>query len=308
MTIVAMNQRRRTPLRVTRVVASLLRAFSLFIILGFSISATACSSPVKQYSAVYVCTVCHPTTQRTPTTAQPTPRTPTTAQPTPRTPTTAQPTPRNATTTQRHVLTRSFHPASRSFVWYTLYVRATHQDVIYTRGRLTVDAGMSWVTMNSAPLSGDVEGLDIAVADDSSGVPEDTSVSLSSVESLAYDDITTIRSTVSIEVDDLDLTTTSNDNTTNNDTTNTTQPNNDTTNTTQPNNNTTYTTQPNNNTTYTTQPSNNTTYTTQPNNTTYTSQPGNDTGYTSQPGDDTGYTSQPGDDTGYTSQPSDDST
>ena len=276
MTMVAMDQRRRTPLRVTRVVASLLRAASLFIILGFSISATACSSPVKQYSAVYVCTVCHPTTQRTPTTAQPTPRTPTTAQPTPRTP----------TTTQRHVLTRSFHPASRSFVWYTLHVRATHQDVIYTRGRLTVGAGMSWVTMNSAPASGDVEGLDIAVADDSSGVPEDTSVSLSSVESLAYDDITTIRSTVSIEVDDLDLTTTSNDNTTNNDTTNTTQPN----------NNTTYTTQPNNNTTYTTQPSNNTTYTTQPNNTTYTSQPGNDTGYTSQPGDDTGYTSEPSDD------------
>jgi hypothetical protein len=205
-------------------------------------------------------------------------------------------------------LTRSFHPASRSFVWYTLYVRATHQDVIYTRGRLTVDAGMSWVTMNSAPLSGDVEGLDIAVADDSSGVPEDTSVSLSSVESLAYDDITTIRSTVSIEVDDLDLTTTSNDNTTNNDTTNTTQPNNDTTNTTQPNNNTTYTTQPNNNTTYTTQP-NNTTYTSQPGDDTgYTSQPGDDTGYTSQPGDDTGYTSQPGDDTGYTSQPGDDST
>ena len=186
------------------------------------------------------------------------------------------------------MLTRSFHPASRSFVWYTLHVRATHQDVIYTRGRLTVGAGMSWVTMNSAPASGDVEGLDIAVADDSSGVPEDTSVSLSSVESLAYDDITTIRSTVSIEVDDLDLTTTSNDNTTNNDTTNTTQPN--------------------NNTTYTTQPNNNTTYTTQPNNTTYTSQPGDDTGYTSQPGDDTGYTSQPGDDTGYTSQPSDDST
>jgi hypothetical protein len=206
------------------------------------------------------------------------------------------------------VLTRSFHPASRSFVWYTLYVRATDRDVIYTGGDLTVDAGMSWVPMNSAPQSGDVERLDIAVADDSSGVPEDTSVSLSSVESLAYDDITTISSTVSVEVDDLNMPTTNNDTTPNNNTTDTTQPNN-TTDTTQPNNDTTYTTQPNNDTTYTTQPNNDTTYTSQPNNdTTYTSQPGNDTGYTSQPGDDTGYTSQPGDDTGYTSEPSDDST
>jgi len=217
------------------------------------------------------------------------------------------------------VLTRSFHPASRSFVWYALRVKITDQDVIYTGGQLIVDAGMAWVAVNPGPPIGDLEELDIAVADDGAGIPEDASVLLSSVESLAYDDITTISSTVLVELDDLGMTPTNGDNTPNNDTTYTTQPNNNTayttqpngntTYTTQPNNNTTYTTQPNYNTTYTTQPNNNTTYTTQPNNnTTYTTQPNNNTTYTSQPGDDTGYTSQPGDDTGYSSQPGDDTT
>ncbi|HXZ99436.1 MAG TPA: hypothetical protein VEK76_03725 [Candidatus Binatia bacterium] len=159
------NRQRGTRSRVTRVLASLLRVSRIPVMLGLSLSAAvACGgSATTQYSTAYLC-------------------------------------PGN------QVCIRSFNPGTGAFVWYTLWMSSS-QPYVYTDQDqpLSISPGMYWQP-STTPLDLENQNLSeigYAVPDDSSGVPEDSSVTQSSVDQ--SDDLTSDTSTSTQEDDSLGI-------------------------------------------------------------------------------------------------------